>query len=596
MRIAAHAPSELRWGVKVLENNWLVDLRPFVRRALLLLVAVPVLAVHAQTQADIDAAARQADFFQRQLQERLQQEQDRARKAVPPVGGADLRQTPETTASPSGAACRQIDALVIEGGERLRQRTVMDFSARFVGRCIGVVEIEQILAGITADYIEQGYITTRAYLPAQDLGSGRLNIVVVEGVIEGYRLEGEDAQRILVPGAFPGAPGDRLNLRDLEQGIDQINRLAANQATMEVVPGSKSGQSIVVIRNKRSLPVHLFTSYDNMGSESTGKHAYALTATLDSPLGLNERWMVTRRHSQPHDNEHDSGSDAFDFWVPVGNWSLGFNASRSTYVNVLQLASGTKVHTNGETRTQSLTLDRLAYRDQASKLTLFSRVSLQDARNYMMQQLIEVNSRKLASAEFGANGFLLAGGGVINAQAVYAQGLKAFGALQDADDSDRNAPRAQFRKLNLDLGFNRPFSLLKLPLNWSNQLHYQYAQHPLYGSQQIQIGGIGSVRGFMRNSIAGDRGFYLRNELAWPWQFALGGESWRGRMYGAYDTGYVHGIVSGTPKGQLSGATIGLSAQWRGAAWEFYNSRPVDVPDTWKKEAPQTWFRISYAF
>lgn len=565
------------------------------RRSLVWLLAVPALAAHAQTAADIDAAGRQADFVQRQLQERLQEEIERARKAVPAVGGADLRQAPQPAVSPGGA-CRQIDELVIDGGERLRQRTVRDLSARFVGRCLGVAEIEQILAGITADYIEQGYITTRAYLPAQDLGSGRLSIVVVEGVIESYQLEGEDARKIFVPGAFPGAPGDRLNLRDLEQGIDQINRLAANQATMEVRPGSKSGQSIVVVRNRRSLPAHLFMGYDNMGSESTGKHAYALTATIDSPLGLNERWMVTRRRSQPNDGEHNSGSDAFDFWVPVGNWSLGVNVSRSTYVNVLQLASGNKMHTNGETRTQSLTVDRLAYRDQASKLTVFARVSLQDARNYMMRQLLEVNSRKLATAEFGANGFLLAGGGVINAQLVYARGLRTLGALEDPDDIDPDAPRAQFKKINLDLGYSRALAIGELSLNWSSQLSYQYARRPLYGSQQIQIGGIGSVRGFMRNSIAGDRGYYWRNELAWPWQAAFAGESWRGRLYAAYDTGSVRGIASGTAHGQLAGATVGLSAQWRGAAWELYNSRPVDVPVAWKKEAPQTWFRVSYAF
>jgi len=579
----------------VSENVWFVDLGRLVCRRALWLLALPVLAAHAQTPADINAAGRQADFVQRQLQERLQEEIERARKAVPAVGGADLRQAPQPAVSPGGA-CRQIDELVIDGGERLRQRTVLDLSARFVGRCLGVAEIEQILAGITADYIEQGYITTRAYLPAQDLGSGRLSIVIVEGVIEGYQLEGEGAQKIFVPGVFPGAPGDRLNLRDLEQGIDQINRLAANQATMEVRPGSKSGQSIVVVRNRRTLPAHLHMSYDNMGAESTGRRAYALTATIDSPLALNERWMFTSRRSHPGDDEHKSGSDAFDFWLPVGNWSFGFNVSRSTYVNVLQLASGTKMHTNGETRTQTLTVDRLAYRDQASKLTVFGRVSVQDARNYMMQQLLEVNSRKLAIAELGTSGFLLAGGGVINAQLVYAQGLKAFGALEDPSDINRDAPRAQFKKLNLDLGFSRPLALGDFALNWSSQLSYQYAQRPLYGSQQIQIGGIGSVRGFMRNSIAGDRGYYWRNELAWPWQTSFAGESWRGRLYAAYDTGSVRGIASGTASGQLAGATVGLAAQWRGAALELYNSRPVDVPATWTREAPQTWFRVSYAF
>ncbi len=39
--------------------------------------------------------------------------------------------------------------------------------------------------------------------------------------------------------AIIGAEGKPLNLRDLEQALDQINKLQSNNATMNIYPGRK---------------------------------------------------------------------------------------------------------------------------------------------------------------------------------------------------------------------------------------------------------------------------------------------------------------------------------------------------------------------
>jgi hemolysin activation/secretion protein len=552
--------------------------------------------VQAQTQDAINAAARQAEILQRQEQDLLRQDQDRAKKSLPGVGGADLRRPDEAITPRDIGGCRHIDELVIEGGDSLRTRTVEQLAKSYTGRCLGVADIEQVLGLITKDYFERGFITTRAYLPGQDLAGGRLRIVVVEGEIEAYRLEGEGASRIFLPGVFPGSPGDKLNLRDLEQGIDQINRLASNKATMEISPGSKPGKSVVVIRNARTFPVHLYLGHDNLGSESTGKEARTFTVTLDAPLGLNERWMLTQRRSHPHDREHNSRSTSLDLWIPLGKSSLGLNTSQSSYENVLTLPSGIGLHTNGETVGHALTVDRLLHRDQARKLSMYAKLSMSDSRNYILGQLMEVSSRRLSQLDIGMNGFLLVAGGVLTSQVAYSRGLRLFDSLEDQPGMSDDAPRAQFSKLNLDLGFSRAFSVAGWPLNWSSQFSYQYAETPLYGSQQIQIGSNSTVRGFTLNSLSGDRGYYWRNELAVPWQFALGGETVAGRVYAAYDVGSVRGLARGASRGSLAGSTIGLAVQWRGAGWDVYSSRPVDFPETMQKESAQTWFRVSYAF
>ena len=48
--------------------------------------------------------------------------------------------------------------------------------AEYSKRCLGVAEIEQLLGAVTREYIVDGYITTRVYLPPQDLTRGTKDI------------------------------------------------------------------------------------------------------------------------------------------------------------------------------------------------------------------------------------------------------------------------------------------------------------------------------------------------------------------------------------------------------------------------------------
>ncbi|MGX4731392.1 POTRA domain-containing protein, partial [Pseudomonas corrugata] len=74
-------------------------------------------------------------------------------------------------------------------------------------------------------YIEKGLVTSRAYLPQQDLSSGHLQVLVVEGRLEGLKgAENSQLSARELAMAFPGKTGDLVNLREIEQMVDQLNR------------------------------------------------------------------------------------------------------------------------------------------------------------------------------------------------------------------------------------------------------------------------------------------------------------------------------------------------------------------------------------
>ncbi|MGK3122479.1 POTRA domain-containing protein, partial [Pseudomonas corrugata] len=128
---------------------------------------------------------------------------------------------------------------------------------------------------ITDHYIEKGLVTSRAYLPQQDLSSGHLQVLVVEGRLEGLKgAENSQLSARELAMAFPGKTGDLVNLREIEQMVDQLNRLPSNQAQMELTPGQNVGGSEVLVKNTPQKPWRAGLSRSNDGQRSTGEQQW----------------------------------------------------------------------------------------------------------------------------------------------------------------------------------------------------------------------------------------------------------------------------------------------------------------------------------
>jgi hemolysin activation/secretion protein len=551
----------------------------------------------AQTPADLEAARRQAETLQRLEQERLRQDAERVLPVERAPQGIDTRSlVPQSDASSAGAGCHEIREIVITGAPRLDASVPAMLKSRFVGRCLGVSEIEEILGEITKAYILKGYVAARAYLPAQNLSSGRLEIMVVEGEVGSIRIEDGGKGSVSKGNAFPGVEGQVLNLRDLEQGIDQINRLASNNAQLDIQPGDKAGESVIVIRNEPRSPFHFSLSYDNQGDRNTGRHQTGASFSFDNPLGFNDFFSITHRESTPGDEGSKySGSDSFLYSIPFGYSTLTLGKSRSRYVSTILLPSGLELVSSGNSTTSFAKLDRVVYRDQVNRATLGVTLTTKDSKNYLANQLLQVSSRDLTLLDLDASLATRTGNAALQVDAGITQGLDAFGALDDPSGLPAIAPRAQFLKYRLGLNLTVPFKLSQYDAMFTSQWAGQYAEDVLFGSEQLLIGSLYTVRGFVRNTLSGERGYYGRNELSLRFPVQLGGTTVAGRAFVALDLGEVQSRAPGTPSGRLAGSAIGFSFAWQGATWELFHTRPISGPSWMSLEGPQTWFRVSFS-
>ncbi|MDR2838610.1 MAG: ShlB/FhaC/HecB family hemolysin secretion/activation protein [Azonexus sp.] len=554
--------------------------------------------VYAQSAADRDAAARQAEIIQRQNE--LQRQRDLERN-LPPERKADGIDTsalqPKVDASKAGAVCHNISEIRITSAPGLSDEARAKVNREFTHRCLGVSEIEQILGLITQDYIQRGYITTRAYLPQQDLGKGVLEILVIEGKIGRLQLKDlENGGSIRLGNAFPSGAGDVLNLRDLEQGIEQLNRLASNNATMDIQPGDKPGESVVIVANKASRPVHGGVSADTEGSKNTGRNEWGAFFSVDSAFGFNEFLMVSHRESLPVEKPNTaSRMNSVVLIVPFGYSSLTVSHTDSSYVSNIKTPGGLNLASSGESRTDSIRIDRKVFRDQSSGLLLSATLSVKTSNNYLEDLHLDVASRTLSILDVGASYTTVFWGGPLTLDVGYARGLRLAGALKDMDNLPGYAAHAQFDKYSVGYNYRKPFAVGSEQFSFSSALTAQWAAQTLYGSEQMLIGGIYTVRGFVDQTLSGDHGYYVRNELSWHRPIAIGGQWLTTRFYLALDEGGVKNRAPNIPNGHLMGGAVGASFSILGGSVDTFYSFPISHPGFMKKEDPQAWVRLSYS-
>ncbi len=164
----------------------------------------------------------------RDRQNRLLEDQQRRLEQLKELPGKEAR--PEAPAAPVDSRCFPIQTIELQGADHLPAPERERLLKPYTGQCLGVSQLNALLKDLTDFYIDKGLMTSRAYLPQQDMSKGHLQVLVVEGKLEG--LKGADNSKLTdreLAMAFPGKSGEILNLREIEQAVDQLNRLPSNQ-------------------------------------------------------------------------------------------------------------------------------------------------------------------------------------------------------------------------------------------------------------------------------------------------------------------------------------------------------------------------------
>ncbi|NUA31222.1 ShlB/FhaC/HecB family hemolysin secretion/activation protein [Cupriavidus basilensis] len=464
----------------------------------------------------------------------------------------------------------------------------------YQGACIGKQGVDMLAKGVSHVILGQGYVTTRVLLPEQDLSSGTLRMALIPGVIGQLRFAEPDL-RGTWKSAFPARPGDLLNLRDLEQGLEQMKRVTSQDVDMQVVPTSVPGQSDVVIAVKRTKPWTVVASMDNSGTRSTGKVQGNLSVGIDNPLGLNDLFNVGYSQDLAFgDRRHGThGWNGF-YSVPWGYWTGTVSAYSSTYYQQIAGVNQTFV-SSGNSQTVDFKLQRVLSRSQNDVLGLQFRLSKRFGKSFIEDTEIEQQRRNNTVVEVGITDRHYFGAAQFDGSLAYRQGVAGLGAQPDTL-AGLGGPTWRYRMAVLDANLSVPFRLAEQSLRYVTTVRGQFTNDRLFYIDALTIGSRYTVRGFDGESLlAGERGFYWRNELQAP----LGGSGQA--LYAGLDYGRVFGpSTEGLVGTQLAGAVIGLrgglGSKLGAVSYDLFLGMPVYKPAAFHTAGVTAGFQLVYQY
>ncbi|NTG78183.1 ShlB/FhaC/HecB family hemolysin secretion/activation protein, partial [Agrobacterium rhizogenes] len=462
------------------------------------------------------------DFARRQAQEAEQQRLETLGRMTPKPAQTEAQQ-PAASGGQKAGPCFAITHVEVEGVKQFSATAIDTVTAPYANRCVGVGEINSLLRDLTHLYLNKGFVTSRVYVPAQDIaGTKVLRLVAVEGTLSDIYINGKPAPGSgMLATAFPGMKGHITNLRDIEQGLDQINRLSSNNAKTAMLPGKTDGTSILNIENKPDHPWHLSFGNSNLGQEQTGYSKSSASVGYDNLFGINDQWNFSYEHSGPdypwrNDGVGKSNSYSGNVSVPYGYWTLSLNGSWYGYDSSVPGNFGT-LQTSGDSKQVGIGADRVIFRDKDSITTLNTGLTYKETNNFLLGSKIEVGSRKYTAGDLGISHSRRMLGGLWVFDLSYSQGLNLFDAVAPGDAGAGDAdPR--FSKFSGTITVTRPFEVSEQRFELNSIVTGQYSPDNLFGAEQISLGGYSSVRGTRETMLYGNNGFFVRNDLVWRTQ------------------------------------------------------------------------------
>jgi len=534
------------------------------------------------------------ELLRQQERERFQREQ---REATPDVRLPRAGDSGFTLIPDGESPCFAIHEIRLKGEGARRfawaLRAAEPSADPATGRCLGTAGVNVVMTRIQNAILERGYVTTRILAAPQDFKTGVLELTVIPGRVRSVRFAfGTDSQPAL-ENAVPINPGDILNLRDIEQALENLKRLPTVETDIQITPAqgpdARLGESDLVIVWKQARRYRLNVALDDSGSERTGKRQGAATLSFDNLLTVNDLFYAHVNHSVLNSGGKGTKGYAFHYSVPLGYWLLSATAGgyeyRQNIAGFMQSYDYSGNSANGELR-----LSRVVYRDASRKTGAHIRAWTRQSRNFIDDTEVKVQHRRMGGWEAGISHLEYIGTAVLDANLAYLWGTGAFGAIAAPEEAFGEGT-SRSRIVNADARLAAPFTLAGQRLRYLAGWRAQWNRSLLVPQDQMAIGGRYTVRGF-------DGEIMLLGERGWVWRNDLGVQVGDGlELYAGLDVGQVSGPTARRlPGRRLVGGVAGLRGGHGGFVWDMFVGTPLHKPETIETQSAIAGFNLNWSY
>ncbi|MGD1900133.1 MAG: ShlB/FhaC/HecB family hemolysin secretion/activation protein [Phormidesmis sp.] len=404
---------------------------------------------------------------------------------------------PSTPSTEQRFRVRRVEVL----GSTVLQREIDAIARQLENRDVTFADLLQLRADITQLYIDNGFITSGAFLPNnQDLTDGVVQVQVLEGTLEAIAIVGLQRlrenyvrSRVRLGATAP------LNQQSLEDSIRllQLNPLLET-VNAELVAGTGAGQNILLLSLVEAPVFSTTVSVDNYRPPSVGTTQGVVRVAHNNVLRGGDRAEAAFSLSD--------GLTLYnlDYVVPItpqgGTVSFGYDNSNSQIIE----SDFRELDIRSATETVSVGVRQPIVRSARSEVGLRLAVDLRRNRTSLLGRPFsfsegpEEGASNVTAVRFSQDWVKRDAQRVLSARSQFSLGVNAF----DATVNDTGTDGEFFSWLGQFQWVQQVAPKVLLV----NQVNAQLTPDSLLPIERFSMGGVGSVRGYEANQIVADNG------------------------------------------------------------------------------------------
>ena len=460
---------------------------------------------------------------------------------------------------------------------------------------VTVSDITNIRNAFQRKLLDKGYVTSQVYIPEQNLNAGTLQFMVMPGRVEDIRYSASSAHGPWRT-AFSVRPGDILNIRDVEQGLEQMKRVSSQSVTMQLLPGTSVGTSIIELTIKQDKPVHGSISFDNSGLESTGVYQGSFTSSFDQVFRANDTFTMSLSGDLSGSGSiKGTRAASLNYVIPHGKDTFSVSFSKSRYHQTIQ-SNPYDFTYSGKSTTMKAKWNHVWSRTQREKRAFDISISTRHNHRFINDMEIPVQALRTTSMEFGVSNRKYIGNATLYSRLGFQWGIGALGAQPEHKASvAMGGPTSRYHMWLVDVDYRKPFIMGHRPASFTSSFHGQWVQggKRVYSVDTINIGNRYSIYGFDGEyTLIGDSGWYVRNEVSSVIP-RLNTE-----VYLGLDVGAVYGKSTEALVGKtIAGTALGVRGNYAsGLLFDAFVSTPLYKPQGYHTKKFYSGFTVGYRF
>jgi len=408
---------------------------------------------------------------------------------------------------PSAGPSFVLKGVNVTGSTVFKPQDFQPIYQSYLNKKVTFEDMDAISKKIEGKYKGKGYFTTTVYIPQQEIKDGIIEIRIAEGKMGKLEVEGNKwFSADFISKFIHVKKNEVLNIKTLARDILRLNKNPDLEVKAVLSQGKEPLSSDIALKVEGKLPWHLGLLQDNRGSRLTGKYRSMLYLRSTNVSGRGDSIFINSLYSG------NTLGETVSYNIPIGTYGTKFGLD-ATY---FKMKLGKEYKSYDITGTSQIYSPYFSWELALSEVFEAYTSLGMDIKSIKKKMAGDTTANdQLRTPYFAFNFSKIDSGG----QTTFAPKFN-FGTSGFLGASHRNHPTSS-RAGTGGFFFKYEQSLNRMQKMFLNsyvsiRTQLQVASHTLASSEQFQLGGADSVRGYPEGDYLADTGGVLNFDWFFP--------------------------------------------------------------------------------